>query len=234
MGLKSMPVFGSLYPEPPFIYYNTRLLMVLFQIPKDNIKNILPEIFKTSRYVLGMAFIADYPDSTIGPYYEAATFFEVKYKGITGKKSGLYCNSMFVDSDRALTAGREIWGFPKKLAKMSLIKENNKVIGTLERNGIKLMQIELDIQEEVKELPIPEIPLITIRQFFEPGGGGYALQQVQGTIMELEPEKIFKGESKITFQKSDADPIYYLEPNSFFGGFYIKLNKGILPYGKIL
>ncbi len=233
MSLRSMPVFGSLYPEPPYIYEGTRLLMVLYQVEREQVENILPEEFKISRRVMAMAFIAEYPKSTIGPYYEAATFFEVTYKGEKGKKTGLYCNSMFVDSDIAMAAGREIWGFPKKLANMILNKEDNEVIGILNRKNIDLMRIDLKIKEEVSELPIPEVPLITIRQFFEPGGGTYALKQVQGTIMELVPEKVYWGETSLQFNKSSEDPIYFLEPISVIGGYYITLKKGVLPYGEI-
>jgi acetoacetate decarboxylase len=236
MVLKSVPIYGSLYPEPPYIYHGTRLLLVLYNIKRESIpQEVLHENFKISKRPLIMMFITDYPDSTIGPYYEAATFIEVKYKGDSGNTRGLYCNSMFVDSDIAMAAGREIWGFPKKYAEMQLKESKDKVIGTLKRKGSELIKATINLEEKVESMPVPEVPIITIRQFFEPGGNSYALRQVQAIDMELEPEIITKGAVKVEFpEKSDHDPIYFLEPESILGGFYMKLSKGVLPYGRII
>ncbi|MBD3227757.1 MAG: hypothetical protein GF329_06175 [Candidatus Lokiarchaeota archaeon] len=236
MGLKSVPIYGSLYPEPPFLYYGTRLLMVLYKVKRESIpSDVLHENFEIRKRPLIMMFLTEYPESTIGQYYEAATFIEVKHTGKSGKTQGLYCNSMYVDSDIALTAGREIWGFPKKMAKMTLVEEGKKVIGTLKRKNIELIKATINLEEEIKNLPLPDVPILTIRQFFEPGGGSYSLRQVQAIDMELEPKKIMKGDIKVEFpEKSDDDPIHFLKPESIFGGFYMKLSKGVLPYGRVL
>lgn len=236
MVLKSVPIYGSLYPEPPYLYYGTRLLMVLYNVKKESIPTeVLHENFKVRKRPLIMMFITEYPESTIGQYYEAATFIEVKYSGKSGNTQGLYCNSMYVDSDIALTAGREIWGFPKKLAEMNIVEETDKVTATLKRKNVELIKANIDLKEEVENLPLPDVPLLTIRQFFEPGGGSYALRQVQAIDMELEPKKIIKGNIKLEFpEKSEDDPIYFLKPESIFGVFYMKLSKGVLPYGRVL
>lgn len=230
-----MPVYGSLYPEAPYIYHGTRLILVIFQVDKEKILKVLPEGLKLpgGKSVSVMAFFADYVKSTIGQYYEAATLIDVKYKSETsGKVRGFYCNSMFVDSDVAMGAGREMWGFPKKLAKIQLIEKGDEVTGILERENIEIMKMTLKLEQDVAQMPMPDIPIITYRQFFAPGGGGYALSEFQSIGMELEPEIIKSGSVKIEFNPSEADPLSVFEPKSIVSAVYMKLKRGVLPWGK--
>ncbi|NHI94638.1 MAG: hypothetical protein EAX96_19255 [Candidatus Lokiarchaeota archaeon] len=239
MKLKSIPIYGSLYPEPPYIYHGTRLILVLFQVDKNKLVDVIPEGLKlpSGKNTTVMAFFADYVKSSIGQYYEAATLIDVKCESKTlGKVRGFYCNSMFVDSDTAMAAGREIWGFPKKLAKIQLIEKGNQVIGTLERRNIEIMKMTLDLENDIAELPMPDIPIITFRQFFAPGGGDYSLKQFQKIPMELEPDKIKSGNLKLEFKHSEEDPLSVFESGSesVVTAVYIKLKRGVLPWGKLL
>jgi len=237
MKLNSMPVYGSLYPEAPYIYHGTRLIMVVFKVNKEKLLPVMPEGLKLpgGKSVSVLAFFADYVKSTIGQYYEAATLIDAKYKSETsGKTRGFYCNSMFVDSDVAMGAGREMWGFPKKLAKIQLIEKGEQVTGILERNNIEVMKMTLKLEKEVAQMPMPDIPIITFRQFFAPGGGGYAMSELQSIRMELEPELIKSGSVEIEFKKSEADPLSVFEPESIVTAVYMKLKRGVLPWGKKL
>ena len=236
MKLKSIPVYGSLYPEPPYIYHGTRLIMVLFNVSKDKLVEVIPEGLKLAggKNTTVMAFFADYVKSSIGQYYEAATLIDVKYQSEKlGKVRGFYCNSMFVDSDSAMAAGREIWGFPKKLAKIQLIEKGNQVVGILERGNIEVMKMTLDLEHDVAELPMPDIPIITYRQFFAPGGGDYSLKQFQKIPMELETDTIKSGKLKLEFNPSEEDPLSVFESgkDSIVTAVYMKLKRGVLPWG---
>ena len=78
--------------------------------------------------------ITEYPDSTLGPYNESIMLFSCKHK----KEMGFYVFNIYVDSDEALTAGREIWGYPKTFCEIKLSPtQENKIQGTLTRKGNK-------------------------------------------------------------------------------------------------
>ena len=130
--LLSMPVSASLYPEPPYLYPKAELAVIFYSVDRDAVEHIVPAPLKLARTPMCVAFVAWYPETTIGPYHEAATFIEAKLKTDEGKVSAFYCNAMFVDCDIALAAGREIWGFPKKIAEMSVKREGNTVVGLME------------------------------------------------------------------------------------------------------
>ena len=44
---------------------------------------------------------------------------------------GVYVHSMYLDDDAAIVGGRELWGFPKKLAKPEITHEGEVIVGTL-------------------------------------------------------------------------------------------------------
>jgi acetoacetate decarboxylase len=45
---------------------------------------------------------------------------------------------MYLDDDAPIAGGREIWGFPKKLADPSLRTEKDSLVGTLDYGGIRV------------------------------------------------------------------------------------------------
>ncbi len=65
----SMPRQCGLYPPPPYKYPNMRSMVSMFQCPAELKKKYLPEGFEPMD-LFDVAFITEYPDSTIGPYYE--------------------------------------------------------------------------------------------------------------------------------------------------------------------
>ena len=117
----SMPRQCGLFPPPPYEFHHIRAIFVFFQCPTDIKEKALPPELDPDKG-FDTIFIAEYPDTTIGPYNENLILLSCKYK----KKLGNYVYNIYVDSEEALTAGREIWGYPKKLCEINLspIKEN--------------------------------------------------------------------------------------------------------------
>ena len=229
--LLSMPVSAPLYPEPPYHYPKAELATVLFSVNRESIETIVPEPLKLSKSPIVMAFVAWYPETTIGPYHEAATFIQASLKTETKKVDGFYCNSMFVDSDIALGAGREIWGYPKKLAEMSVKKEGNKVIGLLRRKNINVMKITVELQNPLTQFP--GLNTLTLKQIFKPDGSGLELQELIETPQQITAVDVKAGTANIEFQKSEADPLYLLQPKVTMQGLYGLVNL-LLPYGHVI
>jgi len=61
-----------------------------------------------------------------------------------------------------MTAGREIWGFPKKLAHISLERRGEGIVGTVERPlGNRLCTVV--VQPELPATPGPVLPALSLR-----------------------------------------------------------------------
>jgi len=138
-----------------FIFFDAEMAMVLFRTDQDVVKRIIPEPLKPLAEPFAMAFMAKYPKTSFGSVYnEAALFLLVEYKG----EPGGYCLTMPVTEDMALIGGREIFGFPKKIAdEISLERTENGVKGRYVRKGIELMNLSMSFDEEVEANKLAEI-----------------------------------------------------------------------------
>jgi acetoacetate decarboxylase len=75
------------------------------------------------------------PDSTgFGDYTECGQVIPVSFRGETGD----YVHAMFLNDGSPIAGGREIWGFPKKLAEPSLRVEKDTLVGTLDYGPVRI------------------------------------------------------------------------------------------------
>ena len=72
-----------------------------------------------------------------GDYTETGQVIPVRFRGADGAvQEGGYVHAMFLDDNAPIAGGREIWGFPKKLAKPKISHQSETIVCTLHfRNG---------------------------------------------------------------------------------------------------
>lgn len=138
-----------------FVFFGAEMAIVFFRTDPDAIERIVPEPLKPFAEPFAMAFFAKYPKTNFGSVYnEAALYLVVEYEGETGG----YCLTMPVTEDMALIGGREIFGFPKKIAdEISLERTENGVRGGYVRRGIELMSLSMSFDEEVEANKLVEM-----------------------------------------------------------------------------
>jgi len=199
----SMPVHSPLYPRPPFVYEKARMVGVMYGCAEENIRKILPAPLGPSAIPMCAAIVAEYPTSSVGPYNEAIILVSALY----GDTSGWYIPYIYVTTDAALCYGREIYGFPKKLAKIKMFEEGGAVKGVVERNGVEIIKV-LVKPEEAWELP--EVgAFFNLKLIPSVDGPEPALRQLTAIVYDYyKTYNIKGGESSVTFGKSESDPIY--------------------------
>ena len=69
-----------------------------------------------------------------GNYTESGQVIPVRYKG----QEGGYVHAMFLDDEAPTAGGRELWGFPKKLASPSLTVEKDTLLGVLRYGPVQV------------------------------------------------------------------------------------------------
>jgi acetoacetate decarboxylase len=75
------------------------------------------------------------PDSTgFGDYTESGQVIPVSFRG----RRGTYSHCMFLNNEPPIAGGRELWGFPKKLASPSLRAEIDTLVGTLDYGPVRV------------------------------------------------------------------------------------------------
>jgi acetoacetate decarboxylase len=234
-----MPRQHGIYPPPPIIYRKARALALMFQCAPNLKKSYLPPELESIEGSLDTLIVVEYPETSIGPYNESLLLLSSTYNN----KPGMYVFSIYVDDDVALTAGREIWGIPKKMAEIKLSKvKKNRINGTVSRKGKKIFDISADIMEDepglspremFKSLPFYNIKIIPdVADNTKP-----ALRQLTETFIKIEDIYAQNGTMtkyiKSQPSKYDISDVILKDSIKDLGGFYAEFDM-VLPNGKAL
>ncbi|MHA1323672.1 MAG: acetoacetate decarboxylase family protein, partial [Candidatus Helarchaeota archaeon] len=136
------------------VFKGAEMLTLIWETKPEIIARVLPPPLQPVEKPLCSAFIAHYPSTNQGlPYYESALFIRSKYEDELGN----YFLAMHVDDDRALIGGREICGFPKKIAKIRLMQENDELHAFSERNGTKNLEVRVKLSGKFNSSELPTL-----------------------------------------------------------------------------
>ena len=109
--------------QPNGEFYDAEVLTVYFETKSEVVERLLPPPLKPAALPIGAAFVANYPKTNFGvTYLESALFLLAQHNG----EEGAYCLSMPVTNDIALILGREVFGYPKKMAEIGFEREGDQ------------------------------------------------------------------------------------------------------------
>lgn len=146
----SMPVDAPYYQSPPFHYRDARSISVTYETDADRAAALLPEPLDLPLPARATLIVVHYPQSTLGAYYEAMLGLRCSLKGT----EYFYIPHIVVDSVAPLVAGREIWGYPKKIARVELSQREELWMGTVERPaGVRLVTLTMRPEQPLKPPP---------------------------------------------------------------------------------
>jgi acetoacetate decarboxylase len=124
----SMPLHSPSYPRGPYRFINREYMIITYRTDRAALERVVPNPLEIVDPVVKYEFIR-MPDSTgFGDYTESGQVIPVRFAG----EMGGYVHAMFLDDDPPIAGGRELWGFPKKLAFPSLRVERDTLLGTLD------------------------------------------------------------------------------------------------------
>lgn len=130
----SMPLTNPSYPRGPYRFVNREFLILTYRTDMDALRAVVPEPLEVAEPIVKFEFIR-MPDSTgFGDYTESGQVIPVSFKG----QKGGYVHAMYLNDDAPIAGGREIWGFPKKLAEPALRVEKDTLVGTLDLGSVRL------------------------------------------------------------------------------------------------
>ena len=123
----AMPLTNPSFPRPPYRFYNREYIIISYRTDPVALAAVVPEPLQVAEPIVKYEFIR-MPDSTgFGDYTESGQVIPVTYNG----EHGSYVHSMYLDDDAPIAGGRELWGFPKKLASPKIVHEGDVIVGTL-------------------------------------------------------------------------------------------------------
>jgi len=132
LDLPSMPLASPSYPKGPYRFVDREYMVITYETDPEIVRRQLPEPLEPASSPLVHYEWIKMPDSSgFGSYTESGLVIPCHFRG----EEMNFVSQMYLDDDPPITAGREIWGFPKKYAhpKLEIVKDT--LTGTLAYAG---------------------------------------------------------------------------------------------------
>lgn len=230
----SMPVDAPYYQAPPFYYRDARALMVSYETDPEAATDILPEGIELALPVTARLLVVHYPFSTFGPYNEAILGLGCLWQGAPK----FYVAHIAVTTVPPLVGGREIYGYPKKLAHIELEQEDEFLRGTVERPaGVRLVTVAARM-----ERPLPTVSggaaggnlSLRVIPSVEEGMPPALAQLIEVRNQDTQTHEAWSGSATLHYDtQSELDPWYRLPVRRMLGAVYSRYDF-VLPYGRVL
>src|SRR5436190_14026471 len=130
----AMPLTSPAYPPGPYRFVNREFMIITYRTDPDKLRAVLPEPLEMDEPLVKYEFIRMLDSTGFGDYTETGQVIPVKFRG----RKGGYTHFMFLNDEPPIAAGRELWGFPKKLANPSLRIEVDTLVGTLDYGPVRV------------------------------------------------------------------------------------------------
>jgi acetoacetate decarboxylase len=130
----AMPLTSPAYPIGPYRFFHREFLIITYRTDPEKLRELVPSPLEVVEPLVKFEFIR-MPDSTgFGDYTESGQVIPVTFQG----RKGNYTHCMFLNDHPPIAGGRELWGFPKKLAEPTLKAEIDTFVGTLDFGPLRI------------------------------------------------------------------------------------------------
>lgn len=229
----AMPLTSPAYPRGPYRFINREFFVITYETDMDQLRQVVPEPLEVMEPIVTFEFIR-MPDSTgFGDYTESGQVIPVVYKG----NKGSYVHSMYLDDEAPIAAGREIWGFPKKLANPSLHVKNELLIGKLDYETCPVATAtmgykysELDSNKVLQSLLNPNYLLKIIPDV---DGSTKICELIEYRLQDVTVKGAWTGPVALEFFAHAMAPVNDLPIRKIISGAHV-LTDLTLPYGRVV
>jgi acetoacetate decarboxylase len=243
----SLPIGpGSMYAPPPYLYRGVEDCFIVYETEAAGVEALLPPGLEIADETpTCIAWARWVPFSTFGAYHEAYIMIRANY----GETTYLYQPFIFVDNEIPLGAGREIWGYAKKLA----VFERNwggdgtpfgeQMVFTVERpKGQRIMTATMVADRLADPAELEDTPVLSTRIIpnSEAGKRPSVAELVRLDVpatLHTAPDgtpKLFAGRGSLTMDTvSSVDPWHLLAPTKIVEC-YFGVYDFDLPHGRVI
>ncbi|ERY96076.1 MULTISPECIES: acetoacetate decarboxylase [Pseudomonadota] len=158
----AMPLTSPAFPMGPYRFVNREFFIITYRTDPARLREVVPEPLQVTQPLVHYEFIRMADSTGFGDYTESGQVIPVEYEGVAGS----YTLAMYLNDHPPIAGGRELWGFPKKLATPTLATHTDTLLGTLDYGPVRVAtgtmgykHKELDIAEQAKRLAAPNFLL---------------------------------------------------------------------------
>ena len=240
----SQPIgIGGAYPPPPYTYRGVEDVFVAYESTREGVEALLPPgVTAADATPICIAWARWVPFSTFGAYHEAYVMIRATFE----RQTYLYQPFIFTDNEIPLVAGREIWGYAKKLAVMNRSSGGagapfgEQMVFTVERPpGQRILTVSMSCDRLCDPASLEDLPVLSTRLIpsaekrAKPSVAELVRLDVAAAIHKSADgtPKLWSGRASVTMDaRSQIDPWYLLAPTrilqAWYGVFDFDLHHG--------
>ena len=241
------PIISPPYPQLPHHFRDVHTIQILCQAPKGAIaRAVMPPLEpagSADTFVLLMAWTPDVEEMGFN-VHEIALNTPVKWKDKVGNTTLIE----YIDSDMGLIAGREVYGWPKKMADITWTRTPTgwMVVANKMRDqgSIPLMKVEYRVAGTMPQVPWPDMgPSLLVRRIpnASPTTPSFFQMVCVGCNLPGAPEsgaplvapsgaKDTRGTATVQFFDGPHDPLPFLGPHKVLDA-KMSILEGRMPFG---
>jgi acetoacetate decarboxylase len=217
----SMPYMSPMYSVPPLEYRDNWSQHVTFRSDPKAIAKFIPRPLVPDPDGLMFMLTSEFFASGVGRYREATLCAHAKFKG----QPVNYTLFLMVSSDIAICAGREIWGWPKKLGAVEIDENDGVVQARVARGGVELVRANVLLHELIDPKDMGGTAKYVNWKIIPSVKNGAPPDVNQLTMTELTnftPHKVYRGPATLEFGRSPADrytdiPVVEVDEGFYYG-----------------
>jgi len=228
-----VPTWFSPYNQAPYRFINREFLIVNYETDPELLQNILPPGLELIEPIVKFEFIRMPDSSSLGNYTESGQVLPVRYKG----EEGTFTLSMFLDNHPAITAGREIWGYPKKFAKPKLFVEEDAMIGTLDYESVRVATATMSYKyakaDSAAILQVLKRPVFLLKNILGVDGKPAINQLTCTYLTDIQVKEAWTGPATLELYQHVLAPVAKLPVRKVLSALHFMCDL-TLPYGEVV
>ncbi|MFT4060099.1 MAG: acetoacetate decarboxylase [Legionella sp.] len=229
----AMPLASPAFPRGPYRFINREYLTITYETDMDLLRTIVPEPLEVIEPLVQFEFIR-MPDSTgFGNYTESGQVIPVRYKG----KMGSFTLAMYLDDLAPIAAGREIWGYPKKLAHPKLEIISDTLLGTLNYGPCRIATATMGYKYEPLDLKkvadSMNAPIYLLKIIPHVDGSTQICELVEIYITDVTIKGAWQGPAQLELAHHALAPVADLPVRRIVKAVHL-LTDLTLPYGRVV
>lgn len=228
----AMPMHNPAFPPGPYRFVDREFLIITYRTDPVLLQKMIPAPLKMTEPIVKFEFI-NMPDSTgFGHYCESGQVIPVTLDGVAGG----YVHSMYLNDHPPIAAGRELWGFPKKLGDPELRVHKDTLVGTLDYSETRVATGTMGFKHKTLDskavLESMQAPSFLLKIIPHVDGTPRICELVQYTLTDIFIKGAWSGPGALDLNAHALAPVAALPVLEVLSATHI-LADLTLPYGTV-
>ena len=218
----AMPFTSPAYPPGPYRFVDREFFIVTYRTDPEALAAVVPAPLEVTDPIVKYEFIK-MPDSTgFGAYTESGQVIPVSYRG----QKGGYVHAMYLDDEAPIAGGRELWGFPKKLASPKVTIEKETLVGTLDFGPVRVVTATMGYKHkalaEADVMPSLTAPAFLLKIIPHVDGSPRICELVRYFMVDIVFKGAWTGPAAIELFEHALAPVARLPVREVLGAVHIQ------------